>query len=196
MWKNGASLQNRKKRKPLKPQRFQGFLQHRSDWIRTSGLLVPNQALYRTEPHPDCLNSISQSPRFVKPSPEIFLFFGSEIPARGIHGPALPSPRPPDRLRRMVGYPETPRRVLPAFFFKFPPSRRKIPSFCRIDSRARTCYNKRWRIFPAVILSLRKEGGNVMDAGSSNGTIPGRSTKVPIRAMNAASSRADVFSRT
>ena len=24
----------------------------RSDWIRTSGLLVPNQALYRTEPHP------------------------------------------------------------------------------------------------------------------------------------------------
>ena len=25
----------------------------RSDWIRTSGLLVPNQALYQTEPHPD-----------------------------------------------------------------------------------------------------------------------------------------------
>ena len=24
----------------------------RSDWIRTSGLLVPNQALYQTEPHP------------------------------------------------------------------------------------------------------------------------------------------------
>ena len=33
---------------------------HRSDWIRTSGLLVPNQALYRTEPHPDCLYIISQ----------------------------------------------------------------------------------------------------------------------------------------
>ena len=31
------------------PRNFYG----RSDWIRTSGLLVPNQALYQTEPHPD-----------------------------------------------------------------------------------------------------------------------------------------------
>ncbi len=37
----------------------------RSDWIRTSGLLVPNQALYRTEPHPDCLIIISQRVGFV-----------------------------------------------------------------------------------------------------------------------------------
>ena len=66
MWKNGTSLQNRKKRKPSKPQRFQGFLRHRSDWIRTSGLLVPNQALYRTEPHPDCHNSIAQCDPLVK----------------------------------------------------------------------------------------------------------------------------------
>ena len=28
------------------------FIYGRSDWIRTSGLLVPNQALYQTEPHP------------------------------------------------------------------------------------------------------------------------------------------------
>ena len=40
---------------------------HRSDWIRTSGLLVPNQALYRTEPHPDYRNIISQDLGNVKP---------------------------------------------------------------------------------------------------------------------------------
>ena len=28
------------------------FFIGRSDWIRTSGLLVPNQALYLAEPHP------------------------------------------------------------------------------------------------------------------------------------------------
>ena len=39
---------------------FRYCYRHRSDWIRTSGLLVPNQALYRTEPHPDCLYIISQ----------------------------------------------------------------------------------------------------------------------------------------
>ena len=39
--KRRQAPKNAKKRKPLKPQRFQGFLRHRSDWIRTSGLLVP-----------------------------------------------------------------------------------------------------------------------------------------------------------
>ena len=48
---------------------------HRSDWIRTSGLLVPNQALYRTEPHPDYQDIISHAPRFVNSSPAIFLTY-------------------------------------------------------------------------------------------------------------------------
>ena len=35
---------------------FAGFrpLKNRGDWIRTSGLYVPNVALYQTEPHLDC----------------------------------------------------------------------------------------------------------------------------------------------
>ena len=31
-----------------------GHKNGRDDWIRTSGLCVPNAALYQTEPHPDC----------------------------------------------------------------------------------------------------------------------------------------------
>ena len=45
---------------------------HRSDWIRTSGLLVPNQALYRTEPHPDYHSSISQVLNFVNSRTQSF----------------------------------------------------------------------------------------------------------------------------
>ncbi len=48
------------------------FFHYRSDWIRTSGLLVPNQALYRTEPHPDYHSSISQVLNFVNSSVQSF----------------------------------------------------------------------------------------------------------------------------
>ena len=47
-----------KKEKTLETPTISRVLQHRSDWIRTSGLLVPNQALYQTEPHPDSFNII------------------------------------------------------------------------------------------------------------------------------------------
>ena len=51
------------------PYRFYG----RSERIRTSGLLVPNQALYQAEPHPEIcyLKSISQTKFFVKRSIQI-----------------------------------------------------------------------------------------------------------------------------
>ena len=75
---------------------------HRSDWIRTSGLLVPNQALYRTEPHPDRHNSIAQqmslvkspgekSPRF---SPEFFPRSFLRFPGcfRGVFGSLTRAP--------------------------------------------------------------------------------------------------------
>ena len=44
--------------------RTRPVLYGRSDWIRTSGLLVPNQALYRTEPHPDLFCLRGATPRF------------------------------------------------------------------------------------------------------------------------------------
>ncbi len=39
------------RKKAPQEKNLRGFF-GRSDWIRTSGLLVPNQALYQTEPHP------------------------------------------------------------------------------------------------------------------------------------------------
>ena len=50
----------------------------RSERIRTSGLLVPNQALYQAEPHPETfyLKSISYKSRFVKGfHPKIQFYF-------------------------------------------------------------------------------------------------------------------------
>ena len=75
----------------------------RSDWIRTSGLLVPNQALYQTEPHPDCYiiqccekrehcrlypehQHYSTRLSFCQSLPQkIFPFFCNEIPGTARH---------------------------------------------------------------------------------------------------------------
>ena len=40
---------------------FQGFYSGRDDWIRTSGLCVPNATLYQAEPHPGVCNQICVS---------------------------------------------------------------------------------------------------------------------------------------
>jgi hypothetical protein len=49
--------------KTLENQRllkFQGFLYHRGDKIRTCGLRVPNAALYQTEPRLDLTPNFSE----------------------------------------------------------------------------------------------------------------------------------------
>ena len=53
-------------------------LSGRSDWTRTSGLLVPNQAHYQAVPHPVIFSlvSIAHSRRFVKPFSEKTCLFG------------------------------------------------------------------------------------------------------------------------
>ena len=63
--KYAALSKNKKSLAKYITRLFRYCYRHRSDWIRTSGLLVPNQALYRTEPHPDCLYIISQRRRIV-----------------------------------------------------------------------------------------------------------------------------------
>ena len=72
----------------------------RSDWIRTSGLLVPNQALYQTEPHPvfSCFKIVPHMRRIVNIFFAIALFFllsglrGRTVPLR------LPSARTSSRF--------------------------------------------------------------------------------------------------
>ena len=56
---------------------FRYCYRHRSDWIRTSGLLVPNQALYQTEPHPvfSCFRIIPHMRHIVNIFFAIALFF-------------------------------------------------------------------------------------------------------------------------
>ena len=51
--KYAALSKNKKSLAKYITRLFRYCYRHRSDWIRTSGLLVPNQALYQTEPHPD-----------------------------------------------------------------------------------------------------------------------------------------------
>ena len=40
-----------------------GRINGRGEWIRTTGLLVPNQALYQAEPRPEHIDCTSLMPR-------------------------------------------------------------------------------------------------------------------------------------
>ena len=68
-----SSIANKKATgRQMPPRCFFG----RSDWTRTSGLLVPNQAHYQAVPHPVvfCFDSIAYFVRFVKPFFCVFSF--------------------------------------------------------------------------------------------------------------------------
>ena len=85
---------------------FQGFYSGRDDWIRTSGLCVPNATLYQAEPHPGVCNQICVSiadlyivaliadffKNFIRENENIFVL-AAAVPLAAWCGSKVPLPR-------------------------------------------------------------------------------------------------------